>query len=495
MFGLKNISRRSPLTEDEIWGDFYLRIRAVLFINVSVTTYVFCESLIIRYLGLYIDNFSTGLPLAIIFYCTLSLFFILNEYNYRKRRFTPQIHFYSIGVSLYLANVAAITLLVHLTGGASSIYPFLFVFLAMIGSFIAPQKFVAPLAGLGMISHAVVLWLETTGAIRTYPPGVFALAGGLSKEVSSIVVFGLFTIVTLIALFFGQWLFRIFESQREQLVMARSNLEKEVQLRTGDLTDAMEQLQKTYQSLDLEKQRQERFFAHVTHQFRTPIHIINNFVSNFFNGVYGSITPRQVEALNHLALCSQNLLNLINNLLDMSKIESGKMVYGAQRQPLRDQMKKITDFLKPITATKNIPINVAIAPEVPEVLETDWIKLEAIVTNLLHNAIKFSRETPVNLNVRKNEDGSELIFAIEDFGAGVPAEVQDRIFEAFEQHKPSPEFRGSGLGLYISRTFADILGGNLKYRNKEGAGAIFELRLPIPVELQPRNGQYGEGKV
>lgn len=485
MFGLKNISRSSPLTEDEIWSDYYLRIRAALFINVSVTTYVFFESLIIRCLGLYISNFSTGMPLAIIFYSTIFVFFILNEYNYRKRHFTSQIHFYSIGVCLYIANVIAISVLVHLTGGASSIYPFLFVFLAMIGSFIAPQKFAAPLALLGMISHAIVLWLEVTDVIRTYPPGVFVLAGGLSKEIGSIVIFGLFSIVTMIALFFGQWLFRIFESQREQLVQARANLEEEVHLRTSDLTDAMEKLKSTFKSLDLEKQRQERFFAHVTHQFRTPIHIINNFVSNFSNGVYGSITPRQIEALNHLALCSQNLLNLINNLLDMSKIKSGKMVYGVQGQVLRDQIKKITDYLKPITATKNVPIQVEIDQEAPVKLETDWIKLEAIITNLLHNAIKFSKQTPVLLKIEKNEKNSMLIFSIEDFGRGVPQDAQEKIFEAFEQHKPSSEFRGSGLGLYISRTFADILGGNLQYRSKEGAGAIFELILPIKDETGP----------
>lgn len=490
---LAGITRQVPLTIDETWSDYYIRIRSALLINVSVTTYVFFESIVVRRLGYYVADFRVGLDLAIGFYSSLLLFWILNEYNYRKRKFTPEFHFYAIGVSIYLANIIAITDLIHLTGGASSMYPFLYVFLAMIGSFIAPQWFVMPLALLGMVMHGGILWLEATGVLVSYPPGVFSLSAGFGKEIGSIVVVGLFSVVTLIGMFFGQWLYRIFESQRQELVQARINLEEKVEHRTKDLTAAMEKIRTTYQSLDLEKQRQERFFAHVTHQFRTPIHVINNFVSNFFNGVYGSISHRQTEALNHLSMCSQNLLNLVNNLLDMSKIRSGKMSVRRQSHNLPEQMEKITKFLLPFSEAKQVPVIVEIESDVSDKIWTDWVKLEAILTNLLHNAIKFSKGSPVNLGISKEPSDEKLIFRVEDFGRGIPPDAHERIFEAFEQHKPTTETRGSGLGLYISRTFAELMDGELTFRPKQGAGSIFDLLLPYQTEGSGISSDSGKG--
>lgn len=470
----------APLSEDEIWRDYYLRIRGALLINVSVTTYVFIESLLTRWLGLYVSDYSVGLGLAIGFYSALILFWILNETNYRKRKIPPYLHFYFLGVSLYLANLVAITDLVHLTGGVSSIYPFLFVFLALVGAFIAPQRWVVPLALLGMVHHGALLWMETTGIIATFPAGVFSLSKGMPPTTGAMVVFGLFSLMTLFGMFFGLGLHRIFEAQRIQLVEARTDLQGQVDLRTRDLTKAMEKLKATYGSLDLEKQRQERFFAHVTHQFRTPIHVINNFLSNFFNGIYGDITPRQVEALDHLSMCSQNLLQLINNLLDMSKIQSGKMQVQDQPGSVREQLNKLSGVFKPLSEAKKVPIRLEVDDRVADELKIDWVKLEAILINLLHNAIKFSKDSPVIVRVASDAQTGETVFQVEDFGRGVPTEAREKIFEAFEQHQPTSEFRGSGLGLYISRMFANLLGGSLQFRDKDGSGSTFELRLPRP---------------
>jgi len=478
--GEKN--NQAPMTLDEIWSDYYLRIRAALFINISVTTYVFIESIIVRRLGLYVSDFHVGLGLAIGFYSSLFIFWFLNEYNYKKRKFTPRVHFYSIGVSIYLVNLAAITDLIHLTGGASSLYPFLYVFLAMVGSFIAPQRFVLPLAILGVLLHGAILWLEVAKILPCYPSGIFSLATELDKEVGSIVVFSLFTVITLIGMFFGQWLFRIFESQREELILSRSNLEEKVNERTKDLTVAMEKLSITYKSLGLEKRRQENFFAHVTHQFRTPIHVINSFVSNFFDNIYGAITPRQTEALNHLSLCSQNLLNLVNNLLDMSNIRAGKLNVRQQVGNLSVRMEKIAKFLQPFSLAKKAPIVISIEPDVVRDFFTDWVKLEAILTNLLHNAIKFSRQGPVRLHISVDPGSERMVFRVEDSGPGVPREAIERIFEAFEQHQPDTEIRGSGLGLFICRAFAKQMGGEIICKTKEGAGAIFDLTLPYLKE-------------
>lgn len=229
-----------PLTPDEEWQDYYLRLRGVLLINVSVTTYTYLESLVSRYLGLYITDFIVGTWLVICFYACLILFFSFNEYNIRRRKLTPEIHFYGVGVALYLANLIAITILIHLTGGASSIYPFLYVFLAMVGSFIAPQKLVAPIALIGIFLHGLVLWLEYSGSIVSYPPGVFQLSQGIEPESGRLLVFCLFSVTTFFSLFFGQRLFRVFEQQRGLLVEARTNLQNLVRKKSEDLDKTIE---------------------------------------------------------------------------------------------------------------------------------------------------------------------------------------------------------------------------------------------------------------
>lgn len=486
---ISSVSPGKALTQDEIWRDNYLRIKTTLFINNIVVVFVYLLTRLMGLQGIFIGSFSPGntLLIGVIFYIVLIWGF--NEYQNRVRSRSPAFHLYAVGIGLYFCNLVSLTVLVHYTGGAQSLYSLLYIVMAWLAAFMSPLKLVAPLAALGVMMHGILLWLTGLGILTQRQSGLFIFSGEISTQRATVLVFLLNSILTFLFVYFGWRFNRMFESQRKRMVEDRVDLEKLVEDRTRDLTGTLDDLRAANVSLDREKRRQERFFAHLTHQFRTPIHIINNFVSNFFNGIYGSITPRQIEALYHLSMCSQNLLNLINNLLDMAKIHSRKMEYQAEPYILDAELEKIVRVTSPLAQTRGVSIHWELAQDVPQQIMTDRVKLEAILSNLIQNAVKYSKNKPVYIRVFTEKDYDGLVFHVEDYGKGIPQEHLTKIFEAFEQSTASKEFRGSGLGLYISRTFAKIMGGELRVFSEMGRGSIFELRLPDTIIIDQDNIQ------
>jgi len=477
---------RFSLSTEELWTDYHLRLKTVCLVNALAILFVYGLTYIVHLPSLHGRPFSVANLILGGAAILIVGSWVLNEYHYRRRIFSPKNHVYFIGGMLYFGDMVGITILIHFTGGVESPFQLLYVPLAMLGSFIGPKHRVLMfLASLGAAMHGGLLWLGHSGILPPHPSGLFTLSANISRYNAAVSLFVLTTTLTFLFLFIGQRLYRLYESQRLQLSEARANLEKLVEERTRDLNGTLEELRSTYDNLDSEKMKQERFFAHVTHQFRTPIHIINSFVSNFLNGVYGSVTGSQVEALHHLSMSAQNLLNLINNLLDMAKIHSGKMEFRAEAFSLREELEKIIGVMQPLAETRGVPIQWEVGSEVIDRMETDRVKLGAILTNLLHNAVKFSKDSPVQVRVFRSEDEADLVFQVRDFGKGIPLEHQEKIFEAFEQIHPSPEFRGSGLGLHISSTFARMMGGELRVRSEPGKGSTFEFRL--------REGKLGAG--
>jgi len=475
-------NRQTPLTEDETYRDHYLRFKTGCLINLVVILFVYAFTYILRFQGLFNSRLSPGNLVMSASLGYIILFWALNEYVYRSRIYSLQFRIniiHALGIALYVCNLFAITALIHFTGGVNSLFPVIYVLLAMYASFMGRLPAIVLLASFGVILHGILLWLEYQGSLPSYHSELFILSEEISPDKAAIIVFTLFSTMTFLFQYLGRRFHRVYESQREELVDHRTNLERLVEKRTQDLTSALEELRSTYDSLEREKRGQENFLAHVTHQFRTPIHIINNFVSNFLNGVYGDVTSSQIEALHHLSMSSQNLLNLINNLLDMAKIKSGKMEFQAETCFIRETLEKIIAVMKPLSEGRGVPLHLEMAPGVPERIETDPVKLESILMNLIHNAVKFSKKRPVHLRVLRSSGEGDLIFQVEDSGKGIPREHQERIFEAFEQIHGPQEPRGSGLGLYICRTFARIIGGELLVSSEPGQGTTFELSLPI----------------
>lgn len=483
-------SRPYPLTAEEVWLDNYLRIKTACQINLVLLILVHLFARFMGYSGLFGEKPQPGNFIGLFSLLVIVICAVLNLYHYRRRILSPATHLNVLGTWLYLGNLVVVTALIHFAGGVHSLFSFLYLILAMVGSFMLSTYLVAILAFVGIIFHGAILWLGYHGIIDSFPAGLFILSPNLPKREATTLVFLVSAAMTVLSLVFGKVIANIFDLQRRQLAMHRANLEVQVDQRTRDLTEALQELKDANRLLDREKTRQERFFAHVTHQFRTPIHIINNFVSNFFSGVYGEISPPQKEALQHLSFCSRNLLNLINNLLDISKTDSGRMALQMERHLLHSNLQNIIEVMKPLAKTRGIDIFLEMGETVPETIYTDRVKLESILTNLLHNAVKFSKKSPVYLRVNRSENGEGLVFQVEDFGKGVKPENKDRIFESFVQVDSPEDFRGSGLGLHIARILSKMLDGVVRIADKSTPGAMFEFSLPLtgPDEFEKQRG-------
>jgi len=225
------------------------------------------------------------------------------------------------------------------------------------------------------------------------------------------------------------------------------------------------------------------FLANVSHELRTPLTSIIGFAELLrdASAVPDQANPEKVKRFcNNILTSGRMLLDLINNLLDLAKIEAGKMKLHRTRFPLADICEAVNDFTKPLADKKGLHINLTL-PDNPPVMHSDAGKLQQIFYNLLSNAIKF---TPPQgrIDVQVEGDGEDFVnLKVRDTGPGIAVELHDQIFEKFRQLDGSVtrEFGGTGLGLAISRDLATIMGGTLTIKSEEGKGAEFTLRLPL----------------
>ena len=233
-------TKRLPLTQEETWRDYYLRLRTALMVNAVVVLFAYGLTLFEHALGFYVRDFSPGHLLFAGILGVVVLFWGLNEHHFRTRRFSPTGHLYLVGTGIYASNLVSTTTMVHLTGGAQSVYPLLYVLLAGVGSFIAPRKIVVPLAVLGMACHGGLLLLENAEILQTYPHGMFTIHSLMQQGTATLAVFGAYSLMTLGSLFFGRRLYRLYEAQRDELVKARADLKRLVDEQTRDLTKTLE---------------------------------------------------------------------------------------------------------------------------------------------------------------------------------------------------------------------------------------------------------------
>jgi signal transduction histidine kinase len=219
------------------------------------------------------------------------------------------------------------------------------------------------------------------------------------------------------------------------------------------------------------------FLANVSHELRTPLNAILGYSELITEGVYGSITDEQREAIDGVTESSRNLLVLINQILDLSKVESGKVELYVTETPVHDVVNAVVSEAQ--AATKDRPYKVRALCPTRVVIKTDAAKVKQILTNLVSNAIKFTEHGSVTVEVRPADDGGCAI-AVRDTGIGIRPEDQQVIFEEFRQVDGSStrKYAGTGLGLAIARRFALLCGGSLAVESTLGKGATFTLRLP-----------------
>ncbi|VXD25059.1 Multi-sensor hybrid histidine kinase (fragment) [Planktothrix serta PCC 8927] len=238
------------------------------------------------------------------------------------------------------------------------------------------------------------------------------------------------------------------------------------------------------------------FLANMSHELRTPLNVILGFTQVMGHDL--SLTPSQQEDLQTIWRSGDHLLNLINDVLDLSKIESGHCTLEESNFDLIGLLHSLRNMLAERASSKGLDLNFDIAPDVPQFINTDAQKLRQVLLNLLGNAIKFTHQGSITLQVRNSVSTLEvgtttryiLQFAVIDTGVGIAPEEIDTIFDAFVQAQAGKHsVSGTGLGLTISRKLLEIMGGEISVRSTIDQGSIFSFSLPVSssdiVEVTP----------
>ena len=270
----------------------------------------------------------------------------------------------------------------------------------------------------------------------------------------------------------------------EELKTSSNQLEDRIQAATADLAEQNTRLQ--WQSRELEKANRlkSEFLASMSHELRTPINALIGYASLMLDRIYGDLTPRQEEGLNRIQGAAQHLLALINDILDLAKIEAGRMPLHLDDVTLDDIMKEISEQIEPLVKKKSLTFTVDM-PSRDLILHTDRTKVKQILLNLLSNAVKFTHHGGIWVTISRDEE--DLRFDVRDTGIGIRETDLDSIWEDFRQVDQSRtrEFGGTGLGLSITRKLVDALGGHVFAESVFGKGSTFTVVLPIRSIVRP----------
>ncbi|MDD3609402.1 MAG: ATP-binding protein [Halothiobacillaceae bacterium] len=259
-----------------------------------------------------------------------------------------------------------------------------------------------------------------------------------------------------------------------QIARLNVGLEELVRERTVEMEEARDRAEAANRAKSV-------FLANMSHELRTPLNAILGF-SELTRHEAG-LTPRQRENLEFVHRNGEHLLSLINDVLDMAKIESGRQSLEEETVDLPRALEDAVEMLRPRAETKGMRLNVDIDPALPRYIRCDGRKLRQILINLISNAVKYSDQGEVQVEVlrRGGEGGGAPLLHIEiiDQGRGIAAEDQERIFDPFVQAGHAGTTEGTGLGLPITRQFVELMGGEIAVSSTPGAGSCFSVRLPL----------------
>jgi CheY-like chemotaxis protein/CHASE3 domain sensor protein len=273
------------------------------------------------------------------------------------------------------------------------------------------------------------------------------------------------------------------ESQQAELEQTNSQLEEQTQLlehQKDELAHASGILVEKAHDLELANKYKSEFLANMSHELRTPLNstlILSRLLSD---NKSGNLTDEQVKYAQTISSAGNELLGLINDILDLSKIEAGKVELQPQSVPVRKFAQDLTASFAPLAEQKNLKLITTVEPNAPERMETDPQRVSQVLKNLLSNALKFTERGEIEVRVFSRDPGT-ICFAVRDTGIGIEREQHTIIFEAFRQADGSThrKYGGTGLGLSISRDLAHLLGGSIDLTSAIGRGSTFTLTLPV----------------
>ena len=265
------------------------------------------------------------------------------------------------------------------------------------------------------------------------------------------------------------------EQTNDQLAEQALNLD----MKNAALTEAQDQLRARAMDLERASRYKSEFLANMSHELRTPLNSSLILAKLLSDNVPGNLNEEQVRFAQTIYSAGNDLLNLINDILDISKVEAGKLELLPEDLPLRRTVEGLGRTFEPLAKQKELTFTVTVEPNVPASIHTDRQRLEQVLKNLLSNAVKFTEQGAVSLTVSATDEGW-VQFTVQDSGIGIAPEQQERIFEAFHQADgtTSRRFGGTGLGLSISRDLTSLLGGTLVVSSTPGEGSSFTLSLP-----------------
>ncbi len=299
------------------------------------------------------------------------------------------------------------------------------------------------------------------------------------------------------------------QSRQEELQKTNAELEEkarllaeqnvEVERKNVEVEQARQALEEKASQLALTSKYKSEFLANMSHELRTPLNSLLILSDQLSRNHEENLTPRQVEFARTIHAAGNDLLALINDILDLSKIESGTVAVDVGDVRIRDVVDYVDRSFRHVAESRRLAFNVTVAPGTPRSMQTDAKRFQQILKNLLSNAFKFTERGRVSLNVQAATEGwspgnevldrarSVLAISVEDTGVGIPPEKQQIVFEAFQQAdgSTSRKYGGTGLGLAISREIARVLGGELKLESEVDKGSVFTLYLPelyVPVK-------------
>ncbi len=289
----------------------------------------------------------------------------------------------------------------------------------------------------------------------------------------------------------------------QALKRSHQDLEKRVEERTRNLTllnQALntEVLVRKQKEFELEKANQAKseFLANVSHEIRTPLNSVLGFSEVLFSMAKDNEQKSYIQAI---ATAGENLLELVTNILDLSRIQAGKLAIKKTSVCLDTLFNEIHHLFKVKLAHKKLQFFIQIDADMPDRLYLDEIRLRQVLTNLVENAVKFTKKGHIKLSAQITDRPSlkelDLMIQVQDTGMGIPKDKQEMIFEPFEQENTdiSRKYGGTGLGLGISRRLVELMGGRIRVDSYPGEGSMFEIALPRTAVCRTAKGADASG--
>jgi HAMP domain-containing protein/signal transduction histidine kinase/CheY-like chemotaxis protein len=303
------------------------------------------------------------------------------------------------------------------------------------------------------------------------------------------------------------------ESQQKELQQTNAELEdkasllaaqnRAIEIKNLEIEDARRGLEDRAEQLALSSKYKSEFLANMSHELRTPLNSLLILAKLLADNAEGNLNSRQVEFSRTIHTAGTDLLQLINDILDLSKVEAGKMDVHMADVALSGIVEYVDATFRPLTAEKDLRFTVSMSEDVGRTLYSDQHRLQQVLRNLLSNAVKFTSSGEVKMVIRPATEHEHFVapslaqsdqviaFSVTDTGIGIPAEQLKVIFEAFQQADGtiSRKFGGTGLGLSISRAIAELIGGEIHAESVPGEGSTFTLYVPRrhDSDLLPRS--------